>query len=337
MNVWVEPAEWDEQQGPKPMHQLDIQASNYIGSEEVRPSRAISMAGQDESCWCLLVFVYRLRRLAHDFAFIYPGTIHWSVSRSSLSHSEVIQNYRMAKDRQFRAYNLPAGVSIKNINQFLRTKLNFAGGIGEDTSIDRAYFQMASKNIKYLRGLARAGTEELKEKGIENRGKMQIVWEGGVQDVIRADPSRAEVSAEADASAADASELELAVVDPQDVDVDEEVVDPGLQAIDALPTSQDTSEVEIAIALETEKGKAEFVVDGFMMPEGTLEPEVSVAEDANPEGTEWSWVKLEEESDVTPEAPTLSTPSSEGASVDLGALSAQGRPEENNGTPRPAS
>jgi hypothetical protein len=55
MNVYIEPKDWDESQGPRPISQLEIRTRSFIGvkAEEVKGPQAISNA--DGPCMFLHV------------------------------------------------------------------------------------------------------------------------------------------------------------------------------------------------------------------------------------------------------------------------------------------
>jgi hypothetical protein len=110
------------------------------------------------------------------------GTLHWKISKSSLSNSEIQYNLSGAKDRQFRAWSLPAGVSYEQMAEHWDT-LKF-GPSSKDVAYKSSYVRAPGKNIEQLRELARSGRDETQRLMAENAGKGKIVW--GVPEELAA-------------------------------------------------------------------------------------------------------------------------------------------------------
>lgn len=115
-----------------------------------------------------------------DHVHFLLGTVHWSISRSSLSASDIRNNLAGAHEKQYRAWSLPSGVGYKDMRQ-LWPNLKF-GSTSKDVKYKSCYFRRPSENILQLRQLARAGREETQRMAIENAGKRKVVW--GVADEV---------------------------------------------------------------------------------------------------------------------------------------------------------
>ncbi|KIJ07557.1 hypothetical protein PAXINDRAFT_182447 [Paxillus involutus ATCC 200175] len=106
LNVWIEPAEWDEQaEGkPCPIAQLDIKVASFLQgeSEAVRGARAVA----DGRAWLL----------------------HWRISQSALDAVDIRANLENAQGRQFRVLNFPAGIETMKEMEERWESLNYGGG-----------------------------------------------------------------------------------------------------------------------------------------------------------------------------------------------------------------
>ncbi|THH19214.1 hypothetical protein EW146_g1928 [Bondarzewia mesenterica] len=147
--IFLEPVDWDETvQGPVHIVQLDVVVVNYAGDLEVRGSTAISHVEL-------------------------PWTILWSISTSSLSQREIRANLSEVRERQFRAYNLPTGVSLKEMEKrWEDMQYNLAASSDAGPQFDPVYWQEAGANVQSLRGLARAGRKDSMREAREG-------WEAG--------------------------------------------------------------------------------------------------------------------------------------------------------------
>lgn len=166
MHVWIEPLEWDESNGPCPIAQLDVSTTSYLRDLEASGTRAISAMENPCLSLCLITSDLTLSLLL--------GTLHWKISRSSLSDAEIRYNLSGATDRQFRAWSLPAGISHQQMAEHWDT-LKF-GPSSKDVAFKSSYVRMPSKNIQQLRDLARSGRDETERLVAKNKGKGKIVW-----------------------------------------------------------------------------------------------------------------------------------------------------------------
>ncbi|KAI0050381.1 Pet127-domain-containing protein [Auriscalpium vulgare] len=133
MQIYVEPAEWDESQGPIPVTQFDVTAKSFAGEDEVRGSRAITRA---EAPWTLL----------------------WSISTSALPQDIIQKNIAGARERQFRAWDLPTGVSLHEMKGKWNA-INFSPTASEEP-FNPALFRAPGHRVERLRKLARTGAED---------------------------------------------------------------------------------------------------------------------------------------------------------------------------------
>ncbi|KAK7056724.1 hypothetical protein VNI00_002441 [Paramarasmius palmivorus] len=185
MDVWVEPAEWDRLDKPKPIKQLCVNARSFLGNTPVKGDVAV--------------------RGAHE-----TWTLHWTVTHMHASEETVRQNLKRAKERQFRAYTLPTGIdhsqiedwwnglnfsgkplpesvvqssqeSIKNetespaASDSLETKPNDSVPMEKDAQFFSDNFTEPDKGILALRRIARRGREISQQLAEEEKGKPKIV------------------------------------------------------------------------------------------------------------------------------------------------------------------
>ena len=92
MLVWVEPKEWGLY-GQPPVVQLEINTQSYLNQKEVRGSEAVTAV--DRPCKLARILPQILHKADH-----YIGTLHWSISKSSLSMEEIRRNRQFAHDKQ---------------------------------------------------------------------------------------------------------------------------------------------------------------------------------------------------------------------------------------------
>ena len=94
---------------------------------------------------------------------VITGTVHWTVSRSSLPEKSIRQHLAAAKRRKFRPKAFPTGVNAENLEEFIKN-LGFGN---PELMPDAKNFVLPDPGIRFLRRLSRAGqleTERLKLK-----------------------------------------------------------------------------------------------------------------------------------------------------------------------------
>ncbi|KAG5651235.1 hypothetical protein H0H81_009354 [Sphagnurus paluster] len=171
MNVWVQPVEWDGDLEARPIRQLEVKASNFLGQDPVRGSTAVSAVDQ-------------------------PWTTHWSVARLSSTGAEIHRALQGAKDRQFRFYDIPTGFDTESMGQFW-DNLSF-NGQSPAGEYNPSNFREAGARVMHLRQMARSGREETVRIAAEEAGKTKV-WLGGEVEAgltQEVDPGEAEVMRE---------------------------------------------------------------------------------------------------------------------------------------------
>lgn len=109
------------------------------------------------------------------------GTLHWSVSRSSLSNHAIRRNLEAAKSRKFRPTTYPTGVDPDNLEEFLNSL-----GFGKlEIKPDANNFAPPDLQIEALRKIARADQLETDRLEEEDRRKGLKMW----QQFVASDPS----------------------------------------------------------------------------------------------------------------------------------------------------
>ncbi|KAJ3815306.1 mitochondrial protein Pet127-domain-containing protein [Lentinula aff. lateritia] len=220
LNIWVEPLNRRPEfinNGAKqgkarqtPIKQIVVTAKSFCGNVPAKGARCVETMDQ-------------------------PWTIHWTIThRSSDSdkEDEIRASLQAAKDRRFRAYSLPTGISPQNIREWWDA-LDFSGSkkinvpitpmddegnegieVGlshvptrkiRDESFFRDNFTPPDSRIQYLRDLANSGREETIRIGLEDRGRRKVVlgvgeidWEDTLaEQEISAQIRRKEATAEA--------------------------------------------------------------------------------------------------------------------------------------------
>ncbi|KAJ3935095.1 MAG: mitochondrial protein Pet127-domain-containing protein [Lentinula lateritia] len=220
LNIWVEPLNWQpefmksefEQAKARqtPIKQIVVTAKSFCGNVPAKGARCVGTMDQ-------------------------PWTVHWTIThRSSDSdkEDEIRASLQAAKDRRFRAYSLPTGISPQNIRDWWDA-LDFSGskkinvpitpvddegnegievGLSNvptkkttDESFFRDNFTPPDSRIQYLRDLANSGREETIRIGLEDRGRRKVVlgvgeidWEDTLaEQEISAQIQRKEATAEA--------------------------------------------------------------------------------------------------------------------------------------------
>ncbi|KAJ3910627.1 mitochondrial protein Pet127-domain-containing protein [Lentinula edodes] len=221
LNIWVEPLDWQPEfmkNGFKqakarqtPIKQIVVTAKSFCGNVPAKGARCVGTMDQ-------------------------PWTVHWTIThRSSDSdkEDEIRASLQAAKDRRFRAYSLPTGISPQNIREWWDA-LDFSGSkkinvpitpvddegnegieVGlssvptkktRDESFFSDNFTPPDSRIQYLRDLANSGREETIRIGLEDRGRRKVVlgvgeidWEDTLaEQEISAQIRRKEATADAE-------------------------------------------------------------------------------------------------------------------------------------------
>jgi hypothetical protein len=128
------------------------------------------------------------------------GDLRWSITHTSLSQEEKEMKLSKARERQWRAYSLPPGVSLEEMEE-IWNQLDFGGrrrrpeeaseapsGDGEsdpssttrveerESTFDPSFFSLPSKNVKLLRNLSIRGKADMELMLEQTRGRPKLIW-----------------------------------------------------------------------------------------------------------------------------------------------------------------
>jgi len=244
----VEPLEWDETKGPRPIKQLVVSASSYLGVEHTTPSRAIDLSYDN---W----------------------TVHWTVTHVIASEEGLRASLRETQDRAFREYSLPSGVGFGQIEHFWKN-LNFGGEVDPSATetqeaIDLKNFRNADRRVQALRALARNGKVDSEKWEKMDRGKPKQVlgrevtpeeWALAQEEAKEADEAEKLLLAAQQTKAKEAAESGYA-------QFGEGLLPGTVRFDDAMPTTSTSSREEESLvqAFETYLGGSP---DNVMISEG---------------------------------------------------------------------
>lgn len=145
------------------------------------------------------LFLDILTFLAHFLVLV--GNLHWSIVHTSLSQEEKEHKLSKSRERQLRAYSLPPGVSVEEMED-IWNQLDFggkqrrpetseasAGNSGDspsstpflpleekETTFDPSYFAAPSKNVKLLRELSMKGKTDMELMLEKAKGRPKLIW-----------------------------------------------------------------------------------------------------------------------------------------------------------------
>lgn len=122
------------------------------------------------------------------------GDLRWSITHTSLSQEEKEHKLRKARGRQWRAYSLPPGVSLEEMED-IWNELDFGGkrqrpeetsedgGSVPSSSVEEkestfhpSFFALPSKNVKLLRELSMKGKVDMEMMLEETKGRPKLIW-----------------------------------------------------------------------------------------------------------------------------------------------------------------
>ncbi|KAJ7288412.1 mitochondrial protein Pet127-domain-containing protein [Mycena rebaudengoi] len=170
LNVWAQPVEWTPtgDGAEPPIKQLAVRAQSFIGDTPVKGHRAVTASAE------------------------LPWTLHWSLSHLSDNQEEIRRNLEKCKDRKFRAYSIPSGVSYEQLPAYWHG-LNFGGEDGallvdaldDSRPFDYSKFRPPSATVERYRELARQGREfsEMMEQMEAGRKKVVLGEPFDISDV----------------------------------------------------------------------------------------------------------------------------------------------------------
>ncbi|KAF8964217.1 mitochondrial protein Pet127-domain-containing protein [Flammula alnicola] len=159
MDVFVQPAEWNEQGEERPLKQLLVRVQNELDGESVRPAAALRSTTQK---W----------------------TMKYSISEVVLPKDIIKNNLKSLEQRKSRTLVLPTSVALDDAKEYWE-KLNYSNQLiaAEDLKEFRPEaFTIATAQVQRYRDLAREGRALYKELERRQAGKPKIVLGQGVYE-----------------------------------------------------------------------------------------------------------------------------------------------------------
>ncbi|KAL0960662.1 hypothetical protein HGRIS_005692 [Hohenbuehelia grisea] len=330
MKVWVQPVEEERDQdaatasadgtpATSPIYQLEVTAKNYLGPDWVRGSKAVPSS--EDADW----------------------SVYWTISTLAADEATMHKSLDAARERQFRAWNIPAGMSRNDLEAFW-DRLDFnaplpaagesdgpearvvdaamatlaAGGTPPPSTFDPRYFQTARGNVKLLRRIARSGRAHTQQIARERAGKPIVMWgvpegELGVYPEVVEEEVLAEAELEehaAEMEAAVDAEITANLVEELDEDLVESIAEDHEEVVESEAVENAESTAELVKELD------EDVVESVAEPgERLVESVAEVDEGVVPQEVVATEV-TEVQEDVQEEANAAKTVEVEGA-VDM--------------------
>ncbi|KAA1469832.1 Pet127-domain-containing protein [Dentipellis sp. KUC8613] len=151
LNAFIQPEIWNEtREGPTPVVQLDVTVENFLDGVSVPGAEAV---GSDIGAWVSL----------------------YSISTPILSQDDIRARLLSIKERQFRSYSLPTGISLDAM-EARWADLSFDKNRTSDVAFDPRLWRPARGNVMRLRQLAQAGREETERAMLDERERPKVVW-----------------------------------------------------------------------------------------------------------------------------------------------------------------
>lgn len=169
LRVFLEPAEWDELQGSRPVIQLNVSIQHYIGESATDGQMAVKRSNLP----CMSSFP-TLSAIVFTHQLCIVGTVFWSVSKSTSDPDVVLDNFAGARKRASFPYFLPKGVTLPQMEKFWR-ELQFNPVAPVEVPFRVELFRSPPGNIRRLRKLARQGRRRLKRSLRNQKGKPTLV------------------------------------------------------------------------------------------------------------------------------------------------------------------
>jgi len=137
-----------------------------------------------------------------DDVLVLVGDLRWSITHTSLSQEEKEYKLSKARERQWRAYSLPPGVSVEEMEE-IWNQLDFGGkqrrleelpetysgdsGPGspstppssveeKESTFDPSFFAPPSKNVELLRELSTKGKADMVLMSEMAKGRPKLIW-----------------------------------------------------------------------------------------------------------------------------------------------------------------
>ncbi|KAF8500917.1 mitochondrial protein Pet127-domain-containing protein [Russula emetica] len=148
LRVFLEPAEWDELQGSKPVIELDVSIKHYICESATDGQIAVERSSQ-------------------------PWTVHWSVSKTH-DPNVVRKTVTGARRRATYPLFLPRGVTLRQMKKFWH-ELQFNPVVPVEVPFKAEMFHSPPNRIRSLRLLARKGRRRLEHSIRKQKGRPKLV------------------------------------------------------------------------------------------------------------------------------------------------------------------
>ena len=168
LKVFLEPAEWDELQGSKPVIQLNVSVNHYIGKRATEGPIAVERS----SLPCMSSFPTLSAIFSTHLRIV--GTVLWSISKSAHDHDVVRNNVADARTRVIHPLFFPSGVDSQQMEKFWH-KLQFDPVAPMEVPFKAELFQPPPKRIERLRQLAREGRRRLEHSKRKQKGRPKLV------------------------------------------------------------------------------------------------------------------------------------------------------------------
>ena len=243
LEVFVEPEAHDESKGPRPIAHIVVQSTSYIDGSRTDSESAIAKPG---TC---MHYSSTLLCLVDN---VMVGDLRWSITHTSLSQEEKEYRIGKARERQWRAYSLPPGVSVEEMEE-IWNQLDFGGrqrqleGTSKATSGDSksaspapkeekestfnpSYFALPSRNVEVLRALSIKGKVDMELMVERMKGQPKLIW-GEPEAYV------------------DQVELDEMPTEAEVVEASELAGEPLVKCEEAVPVDEDIRADEVAVPL----------------------------------------------------------------------------------------
>jgi hypothetical protein len=167
--VFLEPAEWDESKGLRPITQLDVSIEHYIGA-----SMTDSRIAVDKSSLPCRSYFLTLSEIFSTHQLRFVGTVLWSVSKSTPNPEVVRKNFAAVRNRTNYPLFLPKGVAVRQLEKFWH-ELQFNPVEPVDVPFNVELFRSPPRGVKQLRLLARRGRWRLEHATRKQKGRAKVV------------------------------------------------------------------------------------------------------------------------------------------------------------------
>lgn len=158
LRVFLEPAEWDDElQGSRPVIQLDVSITHYIGESATDGPTAVERSSL-------------------------PWTVLWSLSKSTSNPDVIRKNIDDARNRATYPLYLPRGVALPQMKQFWH-ELQFNPVAPVEVPFKAELFRLPPRRIRSLRLLAAKGRQCLERSIRQQKGRRKIVL--GIPNNVR--------------------------------------------------------------------------------------------------------------------------------------------------------